>query len=180
MSLSRFFLFSLVIFSFSVPALADVNDEIEQKGQYWQRVNSSSALYLRGPKAQQMLTRNIAMCVTELKELERLGVVKDPIPAYANEYVLSEDEAILAGYDAPERDKTLFAEHSNYNDFEGCMLAKGWERVKYVPFDVAEQAHETYLLTHKQYREQTRLKRFEKFGGGVQKDQRGDFDNLNE
>ena len=49
----------------------------------------------------------------------------------------------------------------------------------------AEQAHENYKLTHRQYREQTRIQRFNKYGGGVEKGgkkqkQRGDFDNLNQ
>ena len=69
-----------LIFSFATPAFSGVNDRIEQSGQYWQRVHTSSALYLRGPKAQQMLNRNIARCVVELRELERLGAVKNAIP----------------------------------------------------------------------------------------------------
>ncbi len=140
--------------TFSLPADAGVNKDIEQKGQYWQRIHTSSALYLRGPKAQQMLNRNIARCVTELRELERLGAIKDAIPEYVRGVVLSEDEAKLAGWDSPERDKELFAEHSDYIDFEGCMLAKGWERIKYVPFDVAKDARDNYKNTHTQYRDE--------------------------
>lgn len=75
-----------------------------------------------------MLSRDIARCVVELRELERLGAVRDAIPEYVDGVVLSESEARLAGWDTPERDKT-FAEHSDYIDFEGCMIAKGWERL---------------------------------------------------
>ena len=98
-----------------------------------------------------MLNRDIARCVVELRELERLGAVKDAIPAYAEGLVLSEDEAKLAGWDTPERDENLFAEHSDYQDFEGCMLSKGWERIKYVPFDVAKKSREDYLRAHIDY-----------------------------
>lgn len=136
----------------SFPALAGVNDDIEKMGQYWQRVSTSSALYLRGPKAQQMLNRDIAKCVVELRELERLGAVRDAIPEYAEGLVMSEEEARLNGWDTPERDRDLYAEHEDYIDFEGCMLSKGWERIKYVPYDTAGQAQENYKRTHVEYR----------------------------
>jgi len=139
-------------------ASAGVNDQIEKKGQYWQRVNVGSALYLRGPKAQQMLNRDIARCVVELRELERLGAVKNAIPEYAEGLVLSKDEARLKELDFPERDKDLYAEHSDFIDFEGCMLSKGWQRIKYVPFDVAKEAQINYKRTHTKYRDQERKK----------------------
>ncbi len=173
MNIMRSFLITTLFLTFSLPAIAGVNDDIEQKGQYWQRVNTSSAIYLRGPKAQQMLNRNIARCVTELRELERLGAVKDAIPEYAQGVVLSKDEAELAGWDTPERDKELFAEHSDYIDFEGCMLAKGWERIKYVPFDVLEQANENYKDTHTSYRNTSAKKK-------MYKKRNEDFDHLNQ
>ena len=147
MYMRSFFLLGLTL-TFSLPAIAGINDKIEQEGQYWQRVNTSSALYLRGPKAQQMLNRDIARCVVELRELERLGAVKDAIPEYAEGMVLSADEATMAGIDTPERDKELFAEHSDYIDFEGCMLAHGWQRIKYVPYAVADKARDNYKRTH--------------------------------
>ena len=153
MIILRFFLMFMTFCSFCLPAFAGVNDDIEKAGQYWQRVHTSSALYLRGPKAQQMLNRDIARCVTELREMERLGAVKDAIPKYAQGIVMSNaDEAKLAGWDMPERDRDLLAEHTDYIDFEGCMLAKGWERIKYVPFDVAREARENYLNTHVAHR----------------------------
>ncbi|MCB1839868.1 MAG: hypothetical protein KDI61_06380, partial [Alphaproteobacteria bacterium] len=115
-------IFAAVLF-LSFPAYAEsINDRIDALGQYWQRVSTSSAIFLRGPKAQQMLNRDIARCVVELRELERLGAVKNAIPEYADGLVLSEDEMRLAGWDTPERDEQLFAEHSDYQDFEGCML----------------------------------------------------------
>ena len=121
-----------------------------------------------------MLNRSIARCVTELRELERLGAVKDAIPAFADGYVLNTDEAEMAGIDTPERDRELFAEHSDYIDFEGCMFAKGWERVKYVPYDVAHEARDNYKLTHTTYRDEARGRAVSK------KDAKGDFDHLND
>ena len=179
----RSFLTLVLILTFSAPAFAGINDAIEKKGQYWQRVHSSSALYLRGPKAQQMLNRHIAQCVTELRELERLGAVRNAIPHYAEGYVLSKDEAEIAGYDTPERDKELFAEHSDYIDFEGCMMAKGWERIKYVPYDVAAEASDNYKMTHTQYREQTRENKYTKYNRSNKRGSakpRGDYDHLND
>ena len=179
MNMRSFFFLGLVFtscLSFSLPASAEtITDLLEQNGQYWQRVSTSSAIYQRGPKAQQMLNRDIARCVTELRELERLGAVKDAIPEYAEGVVLSEDEARLAGWDTPERDQELFAEHSDYIDFEGCMLAKGWERVKYVPFDVAEQAQKNYLRTHADYR-----KLYDKMGERKKNRHDDDYDGLNQ
>ena len=179
----RSFLTLVLLVTLSAPAAAGINDAIEKKGQYWQRINTSSALYLRGPKAQQMLNRDISRCVVELRELERLGAVRNAIPHYAEGLVMSEDEAELAGYDTPERDKELFAEHGDYIDFEGCMMAKGWERVKYVPYDVAGQAQENYRMTHTGYREQERINRYSKYntsGGSSGGRSGGDYDHLND
>ncbi|MGH1376407.1 MAG: hypothetical protein ACRBCK_08675 [Alphaproteobacteria bacterium] len=170
--IKRSFLLLGLALTFSSPVAAGVNDDIDQRGQYWQRVHTSSALYIRGPKAQQMLNRNIARCVVELRELERLGAVKDAIPEYAEGLVLSEEEARIAGWDTPERDKELFAEHSDYIDFEGCMLAKGWERIKYVPFDVYDQAQNNYKKTHTKYRDEYRNPKKNKSSS--------DYSNLNE
>lgn len=168
----RSFLVLAFALTFSLPSYAGINDEVEHKGQYWQRIHSASALHLRGPKAQQMLNRDIARCVVELRELERLGAVRDAIPAYVDGVVLNDTEARIAGWDTPERDKELFAEHSDYIDFEGCMVASGWERIKYVPYDVAEQAHENYLDTHTNYRYQAeKIKHYE--------NRRSDYDHLN-
>lgn len=148
----RSFLALGLVLIVSFPAQAkSIKEEIENSGQYWQRVHASSALYTQGPKAQQLLNRDLARCVVELRELERLGAVKDAIPEYAEGVVLTEAEANLAGWDTPERDDELYAEHSDYTDFEGCMIEKGWERVKYVPFEVAEQARDNYLSSHSQY-----------------------------
>ncbi len=170
----RSFLVMGLALTFSFPSIAgSVNDEIEQKGQYWQRVHASSAIYLQGPKAQQMLNRDIARCVVELRELERLRALRNAIPEYVDGVVLEETEARLAGWDTPERDKELFAEHTDYSDFEGCMSANGWERVKYVPYDVAEQANENYLYNHTKYRKGAKKLK-------LKPNKTSDYDHLNE
>lgn len=172
----RSFLALGLVLLFSSPVQAEsIKDQIENSGQYWQRVNASSSIYLRGPKAQQILNRDIARCVVELRELERLGAVKDAIPEYAEGIVLSEAEAHMAGIDTPERDDELYAEHADYSDFEGCMLEDGWERIKYVPFEQAAQAQDNYLSTHEQYRKQYNASK-----NGSATKSGGDYDHLNE
>lgn len=168
----RFLVLTSLLIGFSSPSFAGVNDDIEDRGQYWQRVSASSQLYVQGPKAQQLLNRNIAHCVVELRELERLGAVRDAIPEYVDGIVLDDVEARLAGWDSPERDKELFAEHSDYIDFEGCMRAKGWERVKYVPFEVAERSQENYKRTHTKYRKDSKKLK-------LKSDRTGQYDHLN-
>ncbi len=117
--------------------------------KYWQRKNASSSLYLQGPKAQQMLHQNIAGCVNEIKELEKLGEIRQAIPANYNsgnqldQRTASQQE--LDQWDSPARDGYLYAEHSDYHDFETCMDYKGWERVEYLPFEEADRAREDYL-----------------------------------
>ena len=149
-----FFIFALVV---TLPAQAEsINDKIDMYGQYWQRIHASTATFIRGPKAQQLLHRDIARCVVELRELERLGAVKNPIPEYMDGVVLSGPEVELAGWDAPERIEYLYAEQSDYHDFEGCMIAKGWERIKFVPYDVAYRSREDYLDAHQKYQDRNK------------------------
>ena len=111
------------------------------KGQYWQRAETSSAIYQRGPKAQQMLHRDIAKCTYEVRELKRLGSLRASTPADPDSQGRVPDpstpEGRLAGWETPERDGYLYAEHSDFHDFETCMIASGWERVEYLPYDVA-------------------------------------------
>ena len=109
-----------------------------EDAKYWQRKNASSALYLQGPKAQQMLHENIATCVTEISELERLGEIRHAIPANYNSGNTLEAERTasqqkLDEWDSPQRDGYLYNEHLEYHDFETCMTAKGWERLSYLP-----------------------------------------------
>lgn len=120
-----------------------------EEAKYWQRNSASSALYLRGPKAQQMLHKDISTCVTEISELDKIGEVRRAIPANYNsgneiEY-RSPAQQELDEYDTPERDGYLYGEHVNYHDFETCMMGKGWERVEHLPYDEAALARKEYL-----------------------------------
>lgn len=116
---------------------------------YWQRSEASSAIYLRGPKAQQMLNRDISRCVTELRELKRLGAIRHVTPGEIDEYGLVPDpqtpRGALTEWDTPERDGYLRAEHMEFHDFETCMLDKGWERIDGVPYDIADESREDYI-----------------------------------
>jgi len=51
----------------------------------------------------------------------------------------------LDRWDTPARDGFLHSEHMDYHDFESCMMAKGWERVEYLPYDKAALARQQYL-----------------------------------
>ena len=84
----------LILSCFSLLALSacsSLNPSAPPKiedAKYWQRNSASSSLYLQGPKAQQMLHQNIATCVNEIKELERLGEIRRAIPANYNSCLL--------------------------------------------------------------------------------------------
>lgn len=152
-------------------------------GQYWQRVSASDAIYLQGPKAQQILNRDISRCVTELREMERLGQIKDAIPTDFAGRVLNPDERALYDEDTPERDGSLFTEHGDYQNFEACMLDKGWERVKHVPYKVAARAEEAFFANHVDYKDsdstQTAYAEGEKSSRVTSNDQ-GQFGELND
>lgn len=122
-----------------------------KESQYWQRTNVSESVYMRGQKAQQILNRDIARCVTDLRELERLGQLRGTIPVNPAGKVLNPDEQKLSSYDLPETDAALWAEHSDYHDFTTCMGSKGWERTTTIPYDVAERAEYTYKRNHIDY-----------------------------
>lgn len=127
--------------------------------QYWQKSNISDAAYLQGPKVQEMLNRDIANCVASLKELERIGVIRNAIPADNMGRVLDRDEEQYMAYDTPDRFGGLNLETGDYHDFEGCMLTKGWERAQFLPYTVSARSRETYLKSVKQYDENAQAAR---------------------
>lgn len=151
-----------------------------QKGYYWQRASVTEAAYMEGPKSQQMLNRDISRCVVEIRELERLGAIRVATPGDTARNGQAPDPGTPAGslaqWDTPERDGYLRAEHLDYHDFETCMIAKGWERVEHVPYDVAERARETYVETIMDQEYRTRVG--ERKHPTVKSE--GDFKNLNE
>lgn len=119
-----------------------------ENAQYWQRSSATSALYLEGPKAQQGLHENIASCTHEINELVRLGAIRRAIPAdTVNGQVPdpSTPSGRMAGWESPQRDGYLYAQHSDYHDFETCMGSKGWERVEYLPYTTADRARKDYI-----------------------------------
>lgn len=134
---------------------------LEHNPRFWQRADVTEAAYMEGPKTQQMLHRDIARCVAELKELERLGTLRTVIPAdtmiNGGERDPLSPEGAMAQWETPKRDGALRTEFSDYSDFETCMHVKGWERLEHVPYDVAERSRETYVETilHEQYRTKT-------------------------
>ena len=127
-----------------------------EDARYWQRQSVSSSLYMRGPKAQQMLHVDIAGCSNEIKELENLGAIRQVMPTnYNNGNTLNDRTAAqqeLDEWDTPERDGYLYAEHLDYHDFETCMYAKGWERVDYLSHTDIDKAREDYLKNTGRYK----------------------------
>lgn len=122
-------------------------------GQYWQRVNASSATYTRGPKAQQMLDQDIAACVVEMRELQRLGAIREPIKTDIRGTVVVPNNygENRLNPDVPDRNGQLYEELAPYHDFDGCMQSKGWERVAWVPYGVGREAQRTYFDSNAVY-----------------------------
>ena len=133
--------------------------EIDENGRYWQRTDVTDAIYLRGPKAQQMLFQDMANCTATINEMQRLGAIRNAVPAEtfnaAGEKIdYASSEGRLAKYDTPERDGFMRTEHYDYTDFEGCMTQKGWERTKFNDYATAHKARDTYLdnIGYEKYR----------------------------
>jgi hypothetical protein len=129
-------------------------DAVREEPHFWERADATSAIYQRGPKAQQMLNRDISRCVVEIHELERLGAIRQATPAeLAREEAesVSNDprtpEGALARWQTPDHDGNLRAEFLPYHDFETCMINKGWQRVEHVPYEVAEEGRDVYYDT---------------------------------
>ena len=130
--------------------------------QYWQKADTSEAIYMRGPKAQQMLQRDIGRCTSELRELDRMDVIKAGFPADKTQRRMNNtpypdpdsQTRSLDTWETPDRDGYLLVENSDYYDFEGCMLAKGWERTEYVSYRTMQRSEEDYVEAVKdmQYR----------------------------
>jgi hypothetical protein len=154
-------------------------NDVMKDSRYWERANPTDATYMEGPKAQQMLNRDISRCVVELRELERLGALRQAMPGDTTAYETVPDPDTPAGelaqWETPEREGYLRAEHLEYHDFESCMQFKGWERMEYVPYDTAERARADYIehITGEQYRTKTGARK-------ARRDDEGDWDGLNE
>lgn len=103
---------------------------VDESSNYWQRTDTQSAMYMTGPKAQHTLHQDIASCVAQLKELQRLSSLRNAIPTDTGNQVPSYNPSNtkLASADTPNRDGPLYAEYYDFVDFEGCMQTKGWQR----------------------------------------------------
>lgn len=129
-----------LIISLSVLTITACSGPKFDDAQYWQRADTTSSLYMQGPKAQQTLHQNIAACTADINELKRLGSLRKAIPA-------DDPDDHLNEWDTPERDGFKFADHLDYTDFETCMHHHGWQRVEHLPFDVADKARDDWVDT---------------------------------
>jgi len=130
-------------------ALSGCLKEPRLAAAYWQRVDGDSALYMTGPKSQQILDENISSCVVEIEELVKLNAVRGTTPPDThNEYHSAlKASGDLDYFDTPRRYGAMKVAHSDYYDFESCMRSKGWERVNYVQYDVELNAQKNYKKT---------------------------------
>lgn len=121
---------------------------------YWQRLEDSSALYMTGPKAQQELEENIALCVHLIDEMVQLAALRKSTPpdTHSDYHRALRASGDLDYYDTPTRLGDKKVAHSDFHDFESCMRNKGWERVRYVRYQTDQQSRHIYRET-KQLRE---------------------------
>lgn len=145
----------LLLSAFSVLSLAactDMNKELDENARYWQRKDTTDAIYQQGPKAQQMLFQDIANCTATINELQRLGAIREAVPPETfdnNGNVINPDtpDGRLANWDSPKRNGYMRTEYYDYTDFEACMDNKGWERTKYNNYKMVDRARDTYIDT---------------------------------
>lgn len=149
--------------SLALSACNPVTDEyLETKNaHYWQRTDASSAVYQRGPKAQQMLQRDIAKCVYQVRELQRLGAIRAATPGDVDIYGDTPEKTVeksrLRSQDTLERDGYLYAEQTDFHDFETCMNGNGWDRVQYLPYSTAVEARGNYLKTMREEERRSKM-----------------------
>lgn len=127
----------------AISACAPKITKPEQNAAFWNRTNMSSALYMRGPKAQHQLHKDIASCVSETKELSRLGTIRNANPPAGVEM----NVGLADNWQSPKGDGPLYTEFQDFNDFEGCMNFKGWERTNYVRHDQIQKSRTNYRTT---------------------------------
>lgn len=133
----------LFLISLLAVAACESTEPKQPNAAYWQRADIHSALYMRGPKAQHQLHKDIAECVTSVKELSRLGSIRDANPPSGIEM----NTNLAKDWQSPQGDGPLHAEFFDYVDFESCMTHKGWSRTAYVKPEVMERAKANYNTT---------------------------------
>lgn len=137
--MKHFLLAGLAAVTLSACASTD-RTTLEQEAHFWERQEGVSALYLRGPKAQHQLNHDIAACVSEVKELTRLGTIRDANPPGG----IRMHQGLATGWQSPTRDGPLYTEFRDFSDFESCMAFKGWKRTSYVRPEQVEQSRTNY------------------------------------
>ncbi len=149
---------------------------------YWQRIESHSALYLTGPKAQQQLEQNISGCVRVVDELVELEALRETTPpdTHSSYHHALEKSGDLDYFETPARFKDLLVDHSDFHDFESCMRHEGWERVINVRYQQADKATHTRKVT-KAIRKYgiTNVNEAERRLDEENNPTKGDFDDLN-
>jgi hypothetical protein len=120
----------------------------DNEKHYWQRTDPNSAIYLTGVKAQQNLEQDISECVHTIIELTKLGDVRGNVQNGAlgdhDQKEATDDMSKLPLYDVPEYIRSLRVDHTDYHDFDGCMVYKGWTRVRYVGPEEEKRSKEVY------------------------------------
>lgn len=166
------------IVTLSACSSTPTQSQLMNDAHYWQKTSTSEAIYQRGPKAQQMLNRDIARCTTELREMDRLGFLRTHTPGDTGPGGVPDvnsPEGKLAQWETPERDGYLYAEHSDYHDFETCMMAKGWERIEHLPYDVAKESRADYINAINQQAHRTKTGEYLPI-----EEKKGEWDSLNQ
>jgi hypothetical protein len=143
------------------------------RADYWQRAQTSSALHLQGPKAQQQLHIDIATCTNEIREVRRLERVRAAIPAD------QVGAGTLDAWETPERDGYLRTEHHQYHDFETCMQYKGWQRTAYLPHDEVNKANRDYVRQQQKRKTGAERDRENVTSVHVKSQDRAPYENLN-
>ncbi len=146
--MNKFIKFSMVSV-FSAGLLTACQYPANHSTAYWQRIDTHSALYLTGPKAQQQLEQDTATCVREVDELVRLRALRETTPPNTHHeyHEALKESGDLAAFDTPEYKGDIHVDHSDYYDFESCMRSKGWERIRALRYAPGARAHQNYQDT---------------------------------
>ena len=99
-----------------------MESKIAEDARYWQRKDTTDAIYQQGPKAQQMLFQDIAKCTSDVNELFRLNAVRKAVPPDnfdQNQGMIDLDTAgnRLSKWATPERSGYMRTELYDYTDF---------------------------------------------------------------
>ncbi|NBX65762.1 MAG: hypothetical protein EBQ96_02065 [Proteobacteria bacterium] len=119
---------------------AAIEKQVRERADYWQRADRVSAEHMVGPQAQHTLHSDISRCVAEVREMVRLGSIRQAQPPKG----VPMDPELKSGWGPVTRNGPLYMEYTPYQDFDSCMMTKGWARVDFVRPVVADQAAHNY------------------------------------